>query len=177
MPGLSSPYRGPNGRQRSSSPLPPPVPAKPIDLNSSTRSTDKETGTKITRRAFLCDVVVEREGEGRVMRSGQVTELISEATNLLSHLGRPLAPLSTLPSPPPPASSYSQAHTPTKRFTESRDGDDDSDQPAVWSKEKEEEMDQRLRNLIEELVRTEKSYLMRIQALKKVSLLCSLNVC
>jgi hypothetical protein len=35
-----------------------------IDLNSSTRSTDRESEKKITRRAFLCDVVVEREGEG-----------------------------------------------------------------------------------------------------------------
>jgi hypothetical protein len=66
MPGLSSPYRstGPLGRQRSTSPLPPAPPAKPIDLNSSTRTTDRETGAKITRRAFLCDVVLEREGEG-----------------------------------------------------------------------------------------------------------------
>jgi hypothetical protein len=40
------------------------VPPKMIDLNSSTRSTDRESGKKITRRAFLCDVVVEREGEG-----------------------------------------------------------------------------------------------------------------
>jgi hypothetical protein len=38
----------------------------------------------------------------------------------------------------------------------------------MWSKEKQEEMATRLGNLIEELVRTERSYLMRIQALKKV---------
>ena len=38
----------------------------------------------------------------------------------------------------------------------------------MWSVEKQAEMDQRLQNLIEELVRTERSYLMRIQALKKV---------
>lgn len=65
MPALSSPLKTVAGsRYRSPSPLPPPVPSKTIDLNSSTRSTDKETGAKITRRAFLCDVVVEREGEG-----------------------------------------------------------------------------------------------------------------
>lgn len=65
MPGLSSPYKAmAMGRQRSTSPLPPPVPAKTIDLNSSTKSTDKETGSKISKRAFLCDVVIEREGEG-----------------------------------------------------------------------------------------------------------------
>jgi len=65
MPALSSPYKASGeARTRSASPLPPPVPAKPIDLNSSTRSTDRETGAKISRRAFLCDVVIEREGEG-----------------------------------------------------------------------------------------------------------------
>ena len=39
----------------------------------------------------------------------------------------------------------------------------------VWTREKHAEMGQRLGNLIEELVRTERSYLLRIQALKKVS--------
>ncbi|WVQ64179.1 uncharacterized protein L199_002341 [Kwoniella botswanensis] len=57
-------YRQPVTRQRSAEPFAPPVPAKPIDLNSSTKSTDRETGQKITRRAFLCDIVVENQGEG-----------------------------------------------------------------------------------------------------------------
>lgn len=63
MPPLTSPHKS-GSRHRSTSPLPPPLPPKAIDLNSSTRSTDRETGSKVTRRAFLCDVVVEREGEG-----------------------------------------------------------------------------------------------------------------
>jgi hypothetical protein len=57
--------------------FPPPVPPKMMNLNSSTRSTDRESGKKITRRAFLCDVVVEREGEGEwegsvLVRSGRL---------------------------------------------------------------------------------------------------------
>lgn len=69
MAPLSSPYKvGMQGinRHRSASPLPPPpqLPPKAIDLNSSTRSTDQASGQKITRRAFICDVVVENEGEG-----------------------------------------------------------------------------------------------------------------
>ena len=42
----------------------PPLPLKIIDLNSSTRSTDKETGHIVTRTAFVCDIVVERQNEG-----------------------------------------------------------------------------------------------------------------
>ena len=38
----------------------------------------------------------------------------------------------------------------------------------LWTREKHAEMASRLSNLIEELVKTERSYLMRIQALKKV---------
>lgn len=73
MPPLSvSPYKPARAvnigldrvRGRSTSPLPPALPPKAIDLNSSTRSTDRESGAKITRRAFLCDVVVESQGEG-----------------------------------------------------------------------------------------------------------------
>ncbi|WVF65702.1 hypothetical protein IAT40_000433 [Kwoniella sp. CBS 6097] len=87
---ISSHHRSPGRvlRQRSAEPLSdqPPVPSKPIDLNSSTRSTDKSTGNKITRRAFLIDVVVESPGE--------------ETANLLSHFGDPVRPLTTLPAPP-----------------------------------------------------------------------------
>lgn len=72
MPTLTSPYKSMNmSRQRSTSPLPPPVPSKPIDLNSSTTSTDRETGTKVTKRAFLCDVVVENEGEGERLNASR----------------------------------------------------------------------------------------------------------
>ena len=74
MPTLPSPHKQTPtsiGKvpRRSMSPLPPPPPPKAIDLNSSTRSTDKETGAKITRRAFLCDLIVEEQGEGEPIRN------------------------------------------------------------------------------------------------------------
>lgn len=65
-PLLSPAKPRPLSRHLSAEPFPP-APPKAIDLNSSTRSTDKDSGRKITRRAFLCDIVVEREGEGMCM--------------------------------------------------------------------------------------------------------------
>jgi hypothetical protein len=58
---MASPFRSPY-RNAISPPLPPP---KHIDLNSSTRSTDHSTGSKVTRRAFHCDVILEAEGPGK----------------------------------------------------------------------------------------------------------------
>ncbi|KAK6904572.1 hypothetical protein I203_105388 [Kwoniella mangroviensis CBS 8507] len=144
-------YRQPVTRQRSAEPFAPPVPAKPIDLNSSTRSTDRETGQKITRRAFLCDIVVENQGE--------------ETGNLLSYLGTPLKPLSILPSPP---STTNGRPTTPSRLSVPPDSDDDETmgKSPGWSGHRSEEMSNRLNNLIEELVRTERSYLSRIHALK-----------
>ncbi|WWC97695.1 hypothetical protein V866_004579 [Kwoniella sp. B9012] len=144
-------YRQPVTRQRSAEPFAPPLPAKPIDLNSSTRSTDRETGQKITRRAFLCDIVVENQGE--------------ETANLLSYLGTPLKPLSLLPSPP---STTNGRPTTPSRLSVPPDSDDDETmgKSPGWSGHKSGEMSNRLNNLIEELVRTERSYLSRIHALK-----------
>ncbi|OCF72444.1 hypothetical protein I204_06823 [Kwoniella mangroviensis CBS 8886] len=144
-------YRQPVTRQRSAEPFAPTVPAKPIDLNSSTRSTDRETGQKITRRAFLCDIVVENQGE--------------ETGNLLSYLGTPLKPLSILPSPP---STTNGRPTTPSRLSVPPDSDDDETmgKSPGWSGHRSEEMSNRLNNLIEELVRTERSYLSRIHALK-----------
>ncbi|ORX38894.1 hypothetical protein BD324DRAFT_296964 [Kockovaella imperatae] len=145
MPTFPSPYKqsgGTPGGRQSGSPIPPPPPPKPIDLNSSTRSTDKETGSKITRRAFLCDLVVEHEGE--------------ETANLLPYLGESLATPSLIAGP-------SRTNTPSKRSTNLNE----NEPTAPWSKEKQLEMSTRLKNLIEELVRTERSYLSRIEALKK----------
>ncbi|TYJ55176.1 hypothetical protein B9479_004110 [Cryptococcus floricola] len=141
----------PISRHLSAEPLPPPLPPKAIDLNSSTRSTDKETGSKVTRRAFLCDVVVEKQGE--------------ETANLLAHLGEPLQPLSTLPAPD--TSSKSSPTTPS-RLSRPPDADDEEREDAVpaWTAAKRHEMEKRLENLIDELVRTEKSYYSRIHALK-----------
>lgn len=48
--------------------------------------------------------------------------------------------------------------------------EEENESPVAWTREKHAEMSQRLGNLIEELVRTERSYLLRIQALKKVRL-------
>ena len=91
----------------------------------------------------------------------------SETTTLLQHLGRPLAPLSTLPPPALPIGSS----TPSKlSHSSSSDDDDDSGSAPhmLWSREKTEQSAQQLGNLLEELVRTEKSYLSRIVALKNV---------
>nr|XP_031862275.1 uncharacterized protein CI109_002240 [Kwoniella shandongensis]KAA5529347.1 hypothetical protein CI109_002240 [Kwoniella shandongensis] len=137
-------------RHKSAEPLPPPPPPKLIDLSSSTKSTDRETGNKITRRAFLCDVVVEREGE--------------ETANLLAHLGEPLKPLSTLPPPPP--STNGRPTTPS-RLALPPDSDDERDGASPgWTGARKDEMTHRLSNLIDELVRTERSYLSRVHALK-----------
>ncbi|RSH95410.1 hypothetical protein EHS25_000497 [Saitozyma podzolica] len=131
--------------------LPPPLPPKMIDLNSSTRSTDRESEKKITRRAFLCDVVVEREGE--------------ETNALLAQFGQPLSPLSTLPAP---LSTTSNPTTPSRSRSVAAE-DDDGREAAheAWAPNKREEMAKRLSNLIEELVRTERSYLQRIKVLKQ----------
>ncbi|WRT68909.1 uncharacterized protein IL334_005891 [Kwoniella shivajii] len=128
----SSPARPRSGGnwQRSEDDLPPALASKAIDLNSSTRSTDRDTGAKITKRAFLCDVVVEREGE--------------ETANLLAHLGEPLKPLSTLPLP------VSTNGTTSSRLSLPPDPED-TDACPLWSGSKKEEMSNRLNNLIEEL--------------------------
>ncbi|WVR09186.1 hypothetical protein IAU60_006248 [Kwoniella sp. DSM 27419] len=107
-------------------------PGLPIDLNSSTRSTDGDTGHKITRRAFLIDLVVDKPGR--------------ETADLLAHLGSPLEPLTTLPIPPTAPTSVVETDAAPRHLHE--------------------DATQRLDNLIEELVRTEKSYLSRIHALK-----------
>ncbi|WVQ81448.1 hypothetical protein IAT38_003572 [Cryptococcus sp. DSM 104549] len=146
-----SKYKPAVTRHKSAEPLPPPLPPKAIDLNSSTRSTDRETGGKVTRRAFLCDVVVERDGE--------------ETANILAHLGEPLKPLSTLPPPPP--STNGRPTTPSRlALSHDEDEDEGEDRNPGWSGAKKEEMKKRLDNLIEELVRTERSYLSRVHALK-----------
>ncbi|WVQ75384.1 hypothetical protein IAR50_005004 [Cryptococcus sp. DSM 104548] len=152
MPPFPSPAKPrPLSRHRSAEPLPPPLPPKAIDLNSSTRSTDNDIGNKVTRRAFLCDVVVEKQGE--------------ETANLLAHLGEPLKPLSTLPAPA--SSTDGRPQTPS-RLSQPPDADDDEgeDTGPAWTAAKRQEMEKRLENLIEELVRTEKSYYSRIHALK-----------
>ncbi|WWC91355.1 uncharacterized protein L201_006298 [Kwoniella dendrophila CBS 6074] len=144
-------YRNAVPRQRSADPFPPPPPSKPIDLNSSTRSTDKETGQKVTRRAFLLDVVVENQGE--------------ETANLLSHLGNPLKPLSIFQSPA--TAKHEIPNTPSRLSLPPRSEDTEAEGPSPgWSGPRKEEMSIRLNNLIEELVKTERSYLSRIHALK-----------
>ncbi|OWZ53685.1 hypothetical protein C368_04069 [Cryptococcus neoformans 125.91] len=149
-PLLSPAKPRPLSRHLSAEPFPP-APPKAIDLNSSTRSTDKDSGGKITRRAFLCDIVVEREGE--------------ETANLLAHLGEPLKPLSTLP---PPAQTTNGRPTTPSRLSQPLDSDDDARENTgpVWTAAKSDEMKKKLTNVIDELVRTERSYLSRIHALK-----------
>jgi hypothetical protein len=131
---MASPYRSPY-KNSISPPLPPP---KPIDLNSSTRSTDQSTGSKVTRRAFHCDVILESEGPGKAQPRGlrlQTDHL--ETRNLLSHLGTPLEP----------------ALSPEVSRAIDLNGIGDPT---------------RLPALVEELIKTERSYISRINALKTV---------
>ncbi|OCF31354.1 hypothetical protein I316_06959 [Kwoniella heveanensis BCC8398] len=146
---IASPHRSPGRglRQRSAEPL---SSSNPIDLNSSTRSTDKDTGNKVTRRAFLIDVVVENAGE--------------ETANLLSHFGDPVRPLTTLPAPPVTTSQPSSSRS--SDSDSQKDLEDASECAGQWTGPKKLEMATRLNNLIEELVRTERSYFSRIHALK-----------
>ncbi|WWC64175.1 uncharacterized protein I303_106783 [Kwoniella dejecticola CBS 10117] len=138
-------------RHRSAEPLPSPPPSKAIDLNSSTRSTDRETGQKVTRRAFLCDVVVEKEGE--------------DTANLLASLGNPLQPLALLQAPP--AVTNGRPNTPSRPLVHpAEDADEAIGGARGWANSRQPETSARLMNLIEELVKTERSYLSRIHALK-----------
>lgn len=125
---LSSPYKA--SRAGSISPLPPVPPPKAIDLNSSTRSTDRETGHKITKRAFHCDLIVENDDP--------------ETLELVQLLGEPLEPITSLPraGPSRPVTAPLDSSSPHKQD------------------------DKRYASLVEELVRTEKSYLSRLRALK-----------
>jgi hypothetical protein len=107
-----------------------------IDLNSSTGSYDRSSGSKVARRAVLCDVVVERHGE--------------ETAGLLAQLGQTLEP------------GAPQERTPLVPATPSDPA------PPSWDPSKREEMEHRLRQLSEELIRTERSYVSRIEALQKV---------
>lgn len=90
--------------------------------------------------------------------------MYAETTTLLSHLGRPLTPPSTLP--PVAAPTISRPTTPSRQF---EDDDDEEESSSTWSPKKREDMSKRLHSLVEELVRTERSYLSRIKALKSVS--------
>jgi hypothetical protein len=95
--------------------------------------------------------------------------LPAETTALLAQFGQPLSPLSTLPAP---LSTISNPTTPSgSRRTDDGDDNDAEREPAhaAWAPNKREEMAKRLSNLIEELVRTERSYLQRIRVLKQVS--------
>lgn len=106
------------------------------------------------------------DGEDR-----RVTHIIYvETANLLAHLGEPLKPLSTLP---PPTQATNGRPTTPSRLSQPPDSDDERENTAntgpVWTAAKRDEMKKKLTNVIEELVRTERSYLSRIHALKSVS--------
>jgi hypothetical protein len=101
------------------------------------------------------------------MTSGSSLTLLVETNALLAQFGQPLSPLSTLPAP---LSTTSNPTTPSRSRSVAAD-DDDGREAAheAWAPNKREEMAKRLSNLIEELVRTERSYLQRIKVLKQVS--------
>lgn len=120
----------------------PAAPSKPIDLNSSTRSCDPETGTQITRRAFHCDIIVPNETPGKYYAAA-CNRSPPETVDLLHQLGAP-------PSDP---ASFPLGN-------ESRLVPEEIDDP------------KRLPSLLDELVKTERSYVSRIRALKAVSGRC-----
>jgi hypothetical protein len=155
----------------------PPTPAKPIDLNSSTATTDRATLTKVTRRAFLIDVVVDStstsEGESWVMchvskglgrlllnmtRPGVISvDNLLETSSLLVDLGNPLAyPLST---------QSEGSGTPSRPSTP----DPSAGSSAAWTAEKHAPAKEQFRFLRDELLKTERSYVQRVRALKGVS--------
>lgn len=145
-----SPFR-PRSRSRgptTRSPSPPPLaPKSYIDLNSSTRSSEHITGSKVSTRAYLCDVVVEGPEN-------------NETRALLSQLGQPVERPTALPRPPQPQASTNLGRSPS-----------DPEDVAGSSASKQEEMEKRQRALLEEFVRTERSYVSRIKALKTVRVL------
>lgn len=93
-----------------------------------------------------------------------------ETASLLAYLGQPLPPLSTLPKAS--VSTISRPTTPSRLFRQIDDEEEESlsGQLSEWSLSKKEEMSRRLGQLIEELVRTERSYYGRVEALKTVGL-------
>lgn len=108
-------------------------------------------------------------GSNRIERNAHTVPL-EETAALLAHLGSPLAPLSTVP--PAPLNSVSRPATPSRlsRSFETEDNDVLGGHNASdVSVAKKDEMSHRLGQLIEELVRTERSYFGRIEALKTVS--------
>lgn len=81
----------------------------------------------------------------------------------MSYLGRPLVPPSTLLSA---AANINRPVTPSRELSGDENGGESS---RAWSPKKREDAARQLNSLVEELVRTERSYLMRIRALKSVS--------
>lgn len=144
----ASPFR-PRSRQNTvnRSPSPPPLPPKSnvTDAASSTGSVPLAPG-RSSRRAFLCDLVIDSDATGQA------------ANAMLSQLGQPLERPNCLPraTEPNPQSQSSYAE------------DIMAMSAAGWSASKQEEMERRLQSLMEELVRTENSYVSRILALQKV---------
>lgn len=95
---------------------------------------------------------------------GEVPYICPETTTLLAHLGRPLPPLSTLPT-----SSGSSASRPVTPSHRSHLGPEEDDETKVdWPVIHRPKVSRRLEQLVEELVVTERSYIGRIRALKEV---------
>lgn len=158
MPIGASPFTRPKSRSavsRNSPSPPPPVPPKSlsvsvprhvIDLNSSTGSYDRSSGSSVSRRAVLCDVVVENHGE--------------ETSSLIMQLGETLEP-SILNQH---HQTQTQKQQPFSPIWVTPEGD-----RTPWDPSKRDEMEHRLGQLAEEMIRTERSYVSRIAALQKVS--------
>lgn len=157
--GQGSPFRPRSRARLRATSTPPPVPQRQpvestpkntIDLNSSTRSGDPAFlpgHADITRRSYLCDVVVEYESD--------------ETNALLARLGDAVGRVTALSAP-----SQTTPNTPRKQL----DPESSHEDPLAASSGRLEEQQRRMLSLIEELVRTERSYVSRIKALKKVGL-------
>ncbi|GHJ88511.1 hypothetical protein NliqN6_4913 [Naganishia liquefaciens] len=117
---------------------------KPIDLNSSTSSRDRQTGEPITKRAFHIDVVLEGTGKDNV---GHATR------ELLGHLGKPLSYSSFI-------SEATTGPTALKAGTSSAPGT-----PSKTDKAGKQDPI-RLGKVVNELKETEQGYLRRISYLK-----------
>ncbi|EKD04114.1 hypothetical protein A1Q2_01589 [Trichosporon asahii var. asahii CBS 8904] len=142
----TSPFR-PRSRSghANRSPSPPPLPPKSnnADAASSTGSATM-IPSRSSRRAFLCDLIIDSNATGQ------------HTNAMLSQLGQPLERPNCLPRAaelPQPQNSYAD--------------DIMAMSAAGWTASKQEEMDRRLQSLMEELVRTENSYVSRVLALQK----------
>lgn len=140
---------------------------RPIDLNSSTSSRNRQTGEPVTKRAFHIDVVLDgtrkdNVGEGMFTSADRellllLTLMISQATReLLAQLGKPLS-YSTFISEATAGTAASKGCSSSAPGTPSKAMKAGKHDPIKLGK------------VVNELKETEQGYLKRISYLKTVS--------